>query len=92
MVIRRHNVAAVIIGRNEGERLVRCLNTIINYTDKIVYVDSASTDSSIEEAQKKGAHVIALDMAMPFTAARARNAGFEKSFNLNLKTANLYNL
>ena len=47
------NVAAVIIGRNEGERLVRCLNTLINYTDKIVYVDSASTDSSIEEAQKK---------------------------------------
>ena len=76
------NVAAVIIGRNEGERLVRCLNTLINYTDKIVYVDSASTDSSIEEAQKKGAHVIALDMSMPFTAARARNAGFEKALTL----------
>ena len=77
-----HNVAAVIIGRNEGERLVRCPDALIQYTNKIVYVDSASSDLSIQNAQKSGAHVVSLDMSTPFTAARARNAGFEKAIEL----------
>lgn len=77
-----HNVAAVIIGRNEGERLIRCFDAITKYTNKIVYVDSASSDSSTQNARERGAHVVSLDLSTPFTAARARNAGFEKAIEL----------
>ena len=44
----------------------------------IVYVDSGSTDGSIEAARSAGADVVELDLARPFTAARARNAGLER--------------
>jgi cellulose synthase/poly-beta-1,6-N-acetylglucosamine synthase-like glycosyltransferase len=43
---------------------------------QIVYVDSGSTDNSVAEARRAGAKVVQLDMSIPFTAARARNAGF----------------
>ena len=43
----------------------------------IVYVDSGSTDGSVEYAQSQGADVVNLDLSIPFTAARARNSGFE---------------
>ena len=67
--------AAVVIGRNEGERLVKCLEAIINEVDEIIYVDSGSSDGSLENAQKLGATVVSLDTQEPFTAARARNFG-----------------
>lgn len=65
----------VAIGRNEGERLVRCLQSIGSGAACVVYVDSGSTDGSAGRAAALGADVVALDMAMPFTAARARNDG-----------------
>lgn len=68
-------VGAVIIGRNEGERLVRCLGSLIGSVTKIVYVDSGSTDESVENARNLGIEVIDLDLSVPFTAARARNEG-----------------
>jgi GT2 family glycosyltransferase len=43
-----------------------------------VYVDSGSTDGSITYAKEGGADVVELDSSIPFTAARARNAGFER--------------
>lgn len=64
----------VAIGRNEGERLVRCLASMPAGTP-VVYVDSASTDGSVEAARTAGATVLPLDMARPFTAARARAEG-----------------
>ncbi|MBS0477846.1 MAG: glycosyltransferase [Proteobacteria bacterium] len=67
-------LGVVAIGRNEGERLVRCLASIPAGVPT-VYVDSASTDGSPEAARKAGAIVLALDMARPFTAARARAEG-----------------
>lgn len=70
-------VGIVAIGRNEGDRLRRCLASIDVPGAPVVYVDSGSTDGSRELAQSLGATVIALDMTQPFTAARARNAGFE---------------
>ncbi|MFN0241280.1 MAG: glycosyltransferase [Planctomycetota bacterium] len=71
------SIGIVAIGRNEGERLVLCLASIAGRADTVVYVDSASTDGSRERARTAGAHVIELDLTRPFTAARARNAGFE---------------
>ena len=68
----------VVIGRNEGERLRRCLDSVMAPGCHVVYVDSGSTDSSVAMAQAKGVAVVALDMSLPFTAARARNAGLAR--------------
>lgn len=70
-------IGVVVIGRNEGDRLVKCLKSIQNTTDAIVYVDSASVDNSVLNAHNLGVNVLNLNMQLPFTAARARNAGFE---------------
>jgi len=69
-------VGVVIIGRNEGERLVRCFRSLQPYTNRLVYVDSGSSDSSQSTAQAMGVELVVLDTSIPFTAARARNAGF----------------
>lgn len=71
-------LGAVIIGRNEGARLVACLASFPDWVRPLVYVDSGSTDGSLEAATAAGAEVVALDMSVPFTAARARNAGFAR--------------
>ena len=70
-------IGVVIIGRNEGERLVACLASVIGADQerRVIYVDSGSTDDSVAAAKKVGAEVVNLDMSQPFTAARARNAG-----------------
>lgn len=68
-------VDAVVIGRNEGALLAACLASLQGQVRRVVYVDSGSTDGSPDLARKAGAQVIALDMSLPFTAARARNAG-----------------
>ena len=69
--------AAVIIGRNEGERLVACLASLAGRANPLVYVDSGSTDGSVETAERAGARVVRLDLSTAFTAARARNVGLE---------------
>ena len=69
------SIGVVVIGRNEGERLRRCLESITGVTDRVVYVDSGSTDDSVNLARSIGSEVVSLDMTIPFTAARARNDG-----------------
>lgn len=71
-------VDAVVIGRNEGARLIACLASLRGQVARIVYVDSGSTDGSVDAARAAGAEVVALDMTQPFTAARARNAGWQQ--------------
>ncbi|WP_181357349.1 glycosyltransferase family A protein [Stenomitos frigidus] len=73
-----HNIGVVIIGRNEGDRLLRSLDSVVNGTRPVVYVDSGSTDGSCEAAHDRGVMVVNLDLSIPFTAARARNAGFDR--------------
>ncbi|MGZ8983184.1 MAG: glycosyltransferase [Methylotenera sp.] len=70
-------IGVVAIGRNEGGRLVRCLHSLVNQVKSIVYVDSDSTDDSVSYASALGVQVVMLDLSMPFTAARARNEGFQ---------------
>lgn len=69
-------LAFVVIGRNEGQRLVDCLTSIQSDHLHLVYVDSDSHDGSPVVAERLNAQVIPLDMTEPFTAARARNTGF----------------
>jgi GT2 family glycosyltransferase len=71
-------VGAVVIGRNEGERLQRCLRSLVGRATPLVYVDSRSTDDSVAFARSLSVEVIELDLSVPFTAARARNAGFQR--------------
>ena len=72
----RSATGAVIIGRNEGQRLEQCLASVTRDIAHVVYVDSGSTDDSLARARAAGAQVVELDLSQPFTAARARNAGF----------------
>lgn len=72
------DVGAVAIGRNEGERLRACLRSLVERAKTVVYVDSGSTDGSAELARSMGVEVVELDMTIPFTAARARNSGYER--------------
>jgi len=71
-------VGVVAIGRNEGERLRHCFDSLPALLGGVVYVDSASTDGSAEQARMRRFEVVDLDMSLPFTAARARNDGMRK--------------
>lgn len=76
----RPTVSVVVIGRNEGARLARCLDSVerarrADYALDVIYVDSASSDGSVELATGAGARVIAL-RPQRLSAALARNAGW----------------
>ncbi len=76
-------LSVVVIGRNEGQRLVRCLESVASIRGgherlEIVYVDSASSDGSAVAAAGLGAQTIALEVAHP-TAALGRNAGWKEA-------------
>lgn len=68
-------IGIVIIGRNEGERLVRSLGAARSAGVPAVYVDSGSSDGSVALARTMIGQVVQLDAQRPFTAARARNEG-----------------
>ncbi|SDD44372.1 Glycosyl transferase family 2 [Sphingomonas sp. YR710] len=71
------DVAIVLIGRNEGERLTTALASLTDY-EPVIYVDSGSTDGSIGQAKAAGVDVCALDPAGGYSAARARNRGLAR--------------
>ncbi len=74
-------VSGVVIGRNEGAQLERCLASIAamvreGFETETLYVDSGSTDLSVAIARRLGAATIALQSDRP-TAAMGRNAGWK---------------
>jgi glycosyltransferase involved in cell wall biosynthesis len=76
--VKRSRLGVVVIGRNEGERLHRCLASMVGRASLLIYVDSGSIDGSVALAAEMGAQVVELERSLPFTAARARNAGFSR--------------
>ena len=80
-------ICVVVIGRNEGERLIRCLQSVVAPGRPVIYVDSGSTDGSVEKAKAMGAEVVPLDLSIPFTAARGRNAGWRYALERYPETA-----
>jgi GT2 family glycosyltransferase len=68
----------VIIGRNEGDRLERCIRSVVGHgaVRAVVYADSGSRDGSVDRARALGADVV--NVTPPFTAAGGRNAGFAR--------------
>ncbi|HZT33957.1 MAG TPA: glycosyltransferase [Bryobacteraceae bacterium] len=76
-------VSVVIIGRNEGERLERCLRSVFAMRPpggelEVIYVDSDSRDGSPERARAMGAEVLVVRPERP-TAALGRNAGWRRA-------------
>jgi len=74
-------VSVVVIGRNEGDRLLQCLRSVQSAdaggrTVELIYVDSASQDGSPERAAALGARVLCVSPARP-SAATGRNAGWQ---------------
>lgn len=72
-------ISVVVIGRNEGPRLQRCLESVrqCDYPRdriQVIYVDSESTDDSVAIARKGGAIVVELSPEF-LSAAAGRNAG-----------------
>lgn len=75
------DVSVVIIGRNEGDRLVRCLASVhaadwrgLGY--EVIYVDSNSKDHSVASARSMGAAVLSIGERR-LCAASARNVGWQ---------------
>lgn len=75
-------LSIVVIGRNEGSRLERCLESIGAMRSpgptELIYVDSNSCDGSADIAAAAGAKVIVLSSSHP-TAAAGRNAGWRNA-------------
>jgi len=74
-------VSVVVIGRNEGARLQRCLQSVFamahpGFDLEVIYVDSGSKDESVAMAEAAGARTIALTPVRP-SAALGRNAGWQ---------------
>jgi GT2 family glycosyltransferase len=81
----KSSTGVVVIGRNEGDRLRRCLESGVVHGARLVYVDSGSADDSVNLAKKWGAEIVELDPSTPFTAARARNEGFDRLHEIDPK-------
>ena len=71
-------VGIVVIGRNESQRLFSSLQSMQSSHYPLIYVDSGSTDQSVSIAGPLADSVHELDPARSFSAARARNEGFER--------------
>jgi GT2 family glycosyltransferase len=70
-------LGVVAIGRNEGWRLRKCLQSVP--PDLVaIYVDSGSSDDSVSWARAHGIDTVELNTQTPFSAARARNAGLRR--------------
>ncbi|MCC6659495.1 MAG: glycosyltransferase [Phycisphaerales bacterium] len=66
----------VVIGRNEGPRLEASLRAARAGGGPVVYVDSRSSDGSVERARSLGVPILGIPEGQPLSAARARNVGF----------------
>jgi len=74
------DVSVVVIGRNEGARLARCIESVrradwASIRWELIYVDSHSTDGSPQTARRLGARVQSLGEQPPCAAA-GRNIGW----------------
>jgi len=73
-------IGVVVIGRNEGETLLRALGSVSEIADAVVYADSASTDGSVARVRQAypNVEVVEVDPRTPMTPARGRNEGMER--------------
>ena len=70
---------AVVIGRNEGERLGTSLHSVQAAGLPLIYADSGSADGSPDVANEMGVPVVELSRDRPFSAGRGRNEGLAEA-------------
>jgi glycosyltransferase involved in cell wall biosynthesis len=63
-------IAAAIIVKNEAEHLQRCLNSIKDFCDEIIVVDTGSTDNTVEIATAFATKVLHKEWKQDFAASR----------------------
>ena len=75
-------ISAIVIGKNEGERLAACLSSVRDalrtLSHELIYVDSRSTDDSLQIAAAHGARCYLLDAA-DTTAGLGRVVGAKEA-------------
>src|SRR5262249_45987113 len=76
------DLGVVAIGRNEGERLRRCLDSVVGRGLPIVYVDGNSTDGSVELARPKGVEVVKEDRTTSNRPATGGKEGFGRLYQV----------
>ncbi len=81
----KYKFSFIVIGKNEGWKLSLCFQSILNCIEKnridnyeIIYVDSRSTDDSIERA-KKIPNIKIFSIIGKCNAAIARNIGCKEA-------------
>ena len=79
-------IGFIIIGKNEGQKLVRCINSIVKTVEEnnigdydIIYVDSKSTDNSIELVKGLNEKVKIFRVTGKASPAIGRNIGASES-------------
>lgn len=70
-------VSVCMIVKNEEETLARCLESLGDFPDELVIVDTGSTDKTVEIAQSFGAVIYHFDWVGDFSVAR--NFSFSKA-------------
>jgi glycosyltransferase involved in cell wall biosynthesis len=73
--LQRFKIVAVFIAKNEEEALPRLMTSLKGFADRVVIVDTGSTDNTIEVAKQLGAEVHT--MAWPDSFSVARNKAVE---------------
>ncbi|MDI6601163.1 MAG: tetratricopeptide repeat protein [Thermoanaerobacteraceae bacterium] len=66
----KKGISLCMIVKNEEENLPRCLNSIKNYVDEIIIVDTGSDDRTVEIARSLGASVYYFSWNGSFSDAR----------------------
>jgi glycosyltransferase involved in cell wall biosynthesis len=63
-------ISACLIVKNEESKLDKCLNSLKDYCDEIIIVDTGSKDNTIHIAQKYTNQIFTFDWCDDFSAAR----------------------
>lgn len=79
--MRNFNVVAVFITKNEAENLPRLMTSLQGFADRVVVVDTGSTDNTVEVATGLGAEVHSI--AWPDSFSDARNKAVELANTAN---------
>jgi glycosyltransferase involved in cell wall biosynthesis len=77
MKLQRPSLSVTVITRNEEENLPRFFESLRDWADEVVVVDSASTDRTVAIAQQNGARVVQNEFV---------GYGHQKNFAQNLAT------
>jgi glycosyltransferase involved in cell wall biosynthesis len=75
------SISVVVIGRNEEALIADCLSSVLAAVEEaggaeVLFVDSASTDRTVEIARAHGVRVLSLRPEWPLTPAAGRYIGF----------------